>query len=172
MPGRIPSILVDFNAFLKNESFAGVVNKLTLPKIVTKGIDFDGAGIAGTMKRDVGKLEAMESEVTISDYSSKFFNLIGSRESRDEQFVVKGALDVGGQIKSVVVRIAGYWREVDFNEWAAGGVESTTKFVINVEFFELEVDNKRIVTIDKLNNDWIGPDGKNRNSDIKKALGQ
>ncbi|MCC3798268.1 phage major tail tube protein [Vibrio parahaemolyticus] len=172
MSARIPSVLVDFNAFLKNESFAGLANKLTLPKIVTKTIDFDGAGIGGTMKRDVGKLEAMESEVTISNYSDKVLGLVGSRSSRDEQFVVKGALDIGGQIKSVVVRQQGYWRELEFNPWDAGGVEATNKFVIDVEFFELEVDGKRIFTIDKLNNDFIGPDGKNRNDEIKKALGQ
>ncbi|EOS8341157.1 phage major tail tube protein [Vibrio parahaemolyticus] len=172
MAGRIPSVLVDFNAFLKNDSFAGVANKLTIPKIVTKTIDFDGAGIGGTMKRDVGKLEAMESEITISDYSSTVLGLIGSRDSRDEQIVVKGALDVGGQIKTIIVRLSGFWRDVEFNEWAAGGVEATTKFIIDVEFFELEVDGKRVFTIDKLNNDFIGPDGKNRNADIKKALGQ
>ncbi|HGY9586741.1 TPA: phage major tail tube protein [Vibrio harveyi] len=171
MAGRIPSVLVDFNAFLKNESFAGQANKMTIPKIVTKTIDFDGAGIGGTMKRDVGKLEAMESEVTISDYPEKVFDLIGSRESRDEQFVVKGALDVGGQIKSVVVRQSGFWRETEFNEWAAGGVEATTKFVIDVEFFELEVDGKEVLHIDKLNN-VFRVNGKDRNKEIRQALGQ
>jgi hypothetical protein len=171
MAGRIPSVLVDFNAFLSNESYAGTANKLTIPKVVTKTIDFDGAGIGGTMKRDVGKLEAMESEITVSDYPEKVFDLIGSRESRDEQFVVKGALDVGGQIKQVVVRQAGFWREVEFNGWDAGGVEATTKFVIDVEFFELEVDSKEVLHIDKRNN-VFRVNGKDRNKEIRQALGQ
>lgn len=171
MAGRIPSVLVDFNAFLKNESFAGVANKLTIPKVVTKTIDFEGAGIGGTMKRDVGKLEAMESEVTFSDYTEKAFDLIGSRESRDEQFVVKGALDVAGKIKSVVVRQSGFWREIEFNGWDAGGVEATTKFVIDVEFFELEIDSKEVIHIDKLNN-VFRVNGKDRNKEIRQALGQ
>lgn len=171
MAGRIPSVLVDFNAFLKNESFAGVANKLTIPKIVTKTIDFEGAGIGGTMKRDVGKLEAMESEVTFSDYTEKALDLIGSRESRDEQFVVKGALDVADKIKSVVVRQSGFWRETEFNGWDAGGVEATTKFVIDVEFFELEIDGKEVIHIDKINN-VFRVNGKDRNKEIRQALGQ
>ncbi|NAX31988.1 hypothetical protein CAG63_18245 [Vibrio sp. V37_P2S8PM304] len=171
MAGRIPSVLLDFNAFLRNESYAGTANKLTLPKVVTKTIDFDGAGIGGTMKRDVGKLEAMESEVTISDYPERVFDLVGSRDSREEQFVVKGALDVGGQVRQVVVRQSGFWREVEFNEWAAGGVEATTKFVIDIEFFELEVDGKERLHIDKINN-VFRVNGKDRNKEIRHALGQ
>lgn len=172
MSGRIPSVLVDFNAFLKNDSFAGVANKVTLPKVATKSIEFDGAGIAGTMKRDVGKLEAMESEITISDYRAAVLDLIGSRESRDEMLVVKGALDINGDVKPLVVRMSGFWREVEFNEFAAGGVEATTKFSIDIEFFEMELEGKVLLSIDKLNNDFIGPNGKNRNEEIKKALGQ
>ncbi|TBM39802.1 phage major tail tube protein [Vibrio cholerae] len=168
---RIPSVLVDFNVFLNGTSFAGVANKVTLPKIVTKTIDFDGAGIGGTMKRDIGKLEAMESEMTVSDYSDRLFELIGSRQSKDEIVTLKGALDVGGVIKHLVVRQSGFWREVEFNEFAAGGVEATTKYVLDVEFFELVVDGKELLYIDKLNN-IFRVKGKDRNKEIRQALGQ
>lgn len=172
MAGRIPSVLADFNAFFKNESYAGLANKVTLPKIAVKTIDFDGAGIGGTMKRDVGKLEAMESEITISDYASKVLDNIGSRESRDEQIVFRGALDQNGQIKTCIVRMSGFWREVEFNEWAAGGVEATTKFVIDIEFIEIELDGAILFKVDKLNNEFVGPNGKDRNKEIRQALGQ
>lgn len=167
----IPSVLVDFNTFLNSTSFAGVANKVTLPKVVTKTIDFDGAGIGGTIKRDIGKLEAMESEVTVSDYSDKLFELIGSRQSKDEILTIKGALDVGGVIKHLVVRQSGFWREVELNEFAAGGVEASSKFVIDVEFFELIVDSKELLYIDKLNN-IFRVKGKDRNKEIRQALGQ
>ncbi|MFD2954775.1 phage major tail tube protein, partial [Klebsiella pneumoniae] len=44
---KLPSVLLDINAFFKDESFAGVCNTVTLPKIVTKTTDFVLAGVAG-----------------------------------------------------------------------------------------------------------------------------
>lgn len=172
MAGRTPSVLADFNAFFKNDSYAGLANKVTLPKVVVKTLDFDGAGIAGTMKRSIGKLEAMESEITISDYADKVMDLIGDRDSENEQIVLRGALDQNGDVKTCIVRMAGFWREMEFNEWAGGGGEATTKFVVDVNFIEIELDGKVLLHIDKLNNVFKGPNGKDRNKAIRQALGQ
>ena len=167
----IPSVLVDFNAFLKNTSYAGKANKITLPKVVMKTLDFDGAGIGGTVKRSVGKLEAMEMEATISDYSKDVMGMVGSRSSRNEVVTFRGALDRDGEIKTVIVRASGFWRELEFNEWVPGS-EATNKVVIDVEYFELEIDGKLMLKIDKLRNNFTGADGKDRNEEIRNALGQ
>ncbi|UTZ44633.1 phage major tail tube protein [Vibrio campbellii] len=81
--------------------------------MVVKTTDMVLAGYAGDIERDLGKLEKLESEVTISEYNPKVIDLVGDRESRDEQFVIRGALDVDGQIKSVVVRQQGFWKSFE-----------------------------------------------------------
>lgn len=167
---KLPSILVDVNAFFKDESFAGLCNTMSIPKILTKTIDQTLSGVAGDIERDVGKLEKLESEVTISDYSEKVLDLIGSRESRDEVFTVRGALDVNGQIKTVVVRQQGFWKGVEFNEFKPES-EATSKFSIAVEMFEMEVDGRELIHIDKLNNRFR-VNGKDRNKEIREALAQ
>lgn len=167
---QLPTILVDVNAFFKDESFAGRCNTVTLPKVVTKTIDQTLAGVAGDIERDVGKLEKLECEVTISDYATKVIDLVGNRESRDEVFAVRGAIDVGGTIKTVVVRQQGFWKSLELNEFKPES-EATTKFAIAVEMFELEIDGKEVIYIDKLNN-VFRVNGKDRNEAIREALAQ
>ena len=166
----LPSILVDINAFIKDTSFVGVCNALTLPKVVTKTVDQVLAGSAGDVERDLGKLEKLESEVTISDYNDAVIGLVGDRASRDEVFSVRGALDVGSSIKTVIVRMQGLWKSVEFNEFKPEA-EATTKFAIAVEMFEIEIDGKEVIHIDKLNN-VFRVNGVDRNQSIREALAQ
>ncbi|EIU5460386.1 TPA: phage major tail tube protein [Pseudomonas aeruginosa] len=170
MGARLPSVLVDMNAFFQDQSFAGLCNALTLPKIVTKTMDAMMSGTAGEVERDLGRLEKMEAEVTISDYPDKVTDLIGSRASRDEVFTIRGAIDRDGVIKTVIVKMQGFWKSLEFNEWKPES-EATEKFGIAVEFFSFEVDGKERIYVDKLNN-IFRVNGKDRNKEIRQALGQ
>ena len=168
---RLPSVIVDTNAFFKDESFAGVCNTLTLPKVVVKTTDMVLAGYAGDIERDLGKLEKLESEVTVSEYNSKVIDLVGNRESRDEQFIVRGALDVDGAIKSVVVRQQGFWKSYEHGGDFKAEEEAALKFAIALEVYGLEIEGKEVVFIDKPNN-IFRVNGKDRNQAIREALAQ
>ncbi|MCF1458083.1 MAG: phage major tail tube protein [Shewanella sp.] len=167
---KLPTVLVDMNVFLKDESYAGLCNTATLPKIVTKTIDQVLAGVAGDIERDVGKLEKLESELTISDYAAKVIDLVGDRASRDEVITLRGALDTDGAIKTVIVRLQGFWKSLELNEWKPES-EATTKFAVAVTMFELEIDGKEVIHIDKLNN-VFRINGRDRNDAIRQALAQ
>jgi P2 family phage contractile tail tube protein len=170
MGAKLPSILVDMNAFFQDESFAGLCNTVALPKVVVKTMDAVMAGVAGDIERDLGRLEKLEAEVTISDYPEKVTDLVGSRESRDEVFTIRGALDRDGAVKTVIVRMQGFWKSTEFNEWAPEK-EATMKFGVAVEFFHFEVDGKERIYIDKMNN-IFRINGKDRNKEIRQALAQ
>lgn len=167
---KLPTTINDVNAFIKDTDFAGQANTATLPKIVTKTVDMVLAGVAGDVERDLGKLEKLESDVTISDYSPLVLDLVGSRASRDETLTLRGALDVGERISTLVVKMQGYWKGVEFNEFKPE-TEATTKFSIAVEVYTLELDGKEIIHIDKMNN-IFRINGKDRNKEIREALAQ
>jgi P2 family phage contractile tail tube protein len=166
----LPSIVRDINCFIKNKSFVGIANVATLPKIVTKTTDMVLAGFAGDVERDIGKLEKLESSITISQYSSEVLGLIGDRASRDETLVLRGAIDTGDDISTLVVSMQGLWKEVEFGEFKPE-TEVTTKFAICVEVFTLELDSKEIIHIDKENN-IFRVNGIDRNTKIREALAQ
>lgn len=170
MGAKLPSVLIDINCFFKDESYAGLANACTLPKVVVKTMDMVLSGSAGDVERDLGRLEKLESEVTISDYADKVTGYVGSRTSRDEVFTLRGAVDVAGTVKTVVVKMQGFWKSIDFNEWAPEK-ESTMKFAIAVDLFSFEVDGKELIYIDKLNNEFR-VNGEDRNKEIRAALAQ
>lgn len=167
---KLPTIVTDINCFIKETSFAGIANKATLPKVVSKTVDMVLAGVAGDIERDIGKLEKLESDITISDYSSMVLDLIGSRSSREETLTLRGALDVGDKISTLVVKMQGYWKGVEFNELEPEK-EATTKFSIAVQVYTFELDGKEIIHIDKMNN-VFRVNGKDRNKEIRQALAQ
>lgn len=167
---RLPTIINDINAFIKDTEFAGLANVATLPKIVTKTTDMVLAGVAGDIERDLGKLEKLESDVTISDYSPLVIDLIGSRSSREETLTLRGALDVGDKISTLVIKMQGFWKSLEFNEFKPE-TEATTKFAIAVEVYTLELDGKEIIHIDKMNN-IFRVNGNDRNKEIREALAQ
>lgn len=167
---KLPTIVNDINCFIQETSFAGLANKATLPKVVTKTVDMVLAGVAGDIERDIGKLEKLESDITISDYSPMVLGLIGSRASREETLTLRGALDVGDKISTLVVNMQGYWKSVEFNELEPEK-EATTKFSIAVEVYTFELDGKEIIHIDKMNN-IFRINGVDRNKETRTALAQ
>lgn len=167
---KLPSILQDMNTFFRDQSYAGQCNTLTLPPIAVKTATFVLAGVGGDMEVNLNKLAAMVSEVTISNYSSRIIDLLGSKESREEVMTFRGAMDDDGTLRTVVVRQQGFWKELNFNEWKPEE-EATNKFSIAVEMFELEVDGQEIIHIDKMNN-IFRVNGVDRNEQIRTALAQ
>lgn len=166
----LPSVIRDMNTFIKETSFIGVVNEATLPKIVTKTADMVLSGFAGDIERDLGKLEKLESNITVSQYSSIALGLVGDRASRDETLVIRGAIDIGDSISKLAVKMQGLWKEVDFGSFKP---EETVglKFAIAVEVYTLEIDDQEIIHIDKENN-IFRVNGKDRNEKIREALAQ
>ena len=167
---KLPSILVDINSFFRDESFAGTCNTVTLPKVVTKTMDLVMSGVGGDIERSLSRLEKLECEVTISDYSARITDLLGSRDSREEVFVLRGGLDRDDGMKTVIIRMQGFWKSTEFSDWAPEQ-EATMKFAIAVELFHFEVDGREVIYIDKLNN-IFRVNGKDRNKEIRAALAQ
>ncbi|KEQ11225.1 hypothetical protein GZ77_26570 [Endozoicomonas montiporae] len=171
MSARMPSILVDYNAFLRDDSYAGLCNEVNLPTVAVKTIDQSLAGVGGDIERSIGKLEKMEAVVTITDYASKVMDLIGDRDSRDEVIMLRGHMDTDSGEITCIVRMQGFWKSLEFGDGWKPEAEATTKFTIAVDMFELELDGKQVLFIDKFNNDFI-VNGKNRNQKLKASLAQ
>ena len=170
MAARLPSVLVDYNCYFRDESYAGLINKMTLPKIAVKMVEKAMSGVAGSVERSLGRLEAMTADITIDAFHPRVMEMPGSNDSRNELFIVKGALDQDGAIADLVIRFSGFWKSVDFGELAPEK-ETEVKSEIAVEHFEIEIDGRELVYVDKLTNTWR-MNGKDMTKDIRRALGQ
>ena len=168
---RLPSMLEDINAHFGDESFAGLCNTVSLPKIVVKTVDQVLSGVAGDVERSIGKLEKLECEVTISDYSSKIIGFVGDDSSRDEVFIVRGYVKTDAGEMAVAVKMQGLWKSIEHGGEFKPEEEASMKFAIAVEVYTLEIDGKEIIHIDKMLN-IFRINGIDRNEKKRAALAQ
>lgn len=167
---KLPHILTDMNAFLMDESFAGQINTMTMPKFVLKVAEKALSGSAGAIERSLGRLEKLESEVSIDAFHPKVIGLVGSNAGRDEVLVLRGALDVDGGHVPLTVRFSGLWKDLDMGEFKPEG-EITIKSTVAIEHFELEIDGREYIFIDKLTNVWR-MNGVDLTKEIRACIGQ
>lgn len=167
---KLPHILTDMNVFMMDESFAGQVNTMTMPKIAFKVVEKILSGAAGSIDRSLGKLEKMEIEVNIEAFNPRLIGLVGSNDAREEVVIVRGALDVDGTHKPLVVRFSGFWKDLDMGEFKPEG-ETAVKSMVSLEHFELELDGRELVYIDHLTN-VVRFNGEDRTAGIRACLGQ
>lgn len=167
---KLPHILTDMNVFLKDETFAGHMNKMTMPKFVLKVVEKALSGSAGAIERSLGRLEKLESEVSIEAFHPVVIGLVGSNASREETLILRGALDVDGGHVPLVVRFSGLWKDLDLGEFKPEG-EVEVKSNVAIEHFELEIDGKEFIYVDKLTNVWR-MNGVDLTKDIRACIGQ
>ncbi|MGL5589075.1 MAG: phage major tail tube protein [Aeromonas veronii] len=170
MAAKLPHILSDMNVFLMDETFAGQMNKMTMPEFVLKVVDKVTSGTAGTIERSLGRLEKLESEVRIEAYHARVTGLVGSNKGREETLILRGALDVDGGHVPLIVRFNGLWKSMALGEWAPES-EVDIKCKVAIEHFELEIDGKEFIYIDKLTNVWR-MNGVDLTKEIRACLGQ
>lgn len=167
---KLPHVLTDMNVFLKDESFAGQLNTMTMPKFVVKMVEKATSGTAGSIERSLGRLEKLETEISLEAFAPEIIGMVGSNASRDEVIILRGALDVDGGHVPLIVRLSGFWKDLDLGEFKPEG-ETTVKSNVAIEHFELEIGGNEVIYLDKLTNVWR-MNGVDRNSEIRACLGQ
>lgn len=167
---KLPHVLTDMNVFLKDESFAGQLNTMTMPKLVVKMVEKATSGTAGSIERSLGRLEKLETEISLEAFAPTIIGMVGSNASRDEVIILRGALDVDGGHVPLIVRLSGFWADMDMGEFKPEG-EVTVKSRVALEHFELEIDGREVIYLDKLTNIWR-MNGEDRNAQIRACLGQ
>lgn len=167
---KLPHVLTDLNVFIDGDTFAGQLNKMTMPKFILKTVEKLTSGTAGSIERSLGRLEKLESEITMEAYDQRLMALPGNPASRDEVVIVRGALDVGSEHAEVICRFSGLWKDLDLGEWSPEK-EVELKSMVAIEHFELEIDGREYVYVDKLTNVWrMG--GVDLTKQIRACLGQ
>lgn len=167
---KMPHVLTDLCVYLKGDSFAGQLNKMTLPDIVMKTVEKAMSGTAGSVERSLGRLEKLESEVSIEAFDQRLFALVGNNSARDEIVTVKGALDVDGSWVNITVNFGGLWKSLNLGE-INPEKEIELKSNVALEHFEVIVDGVEFVFINKMTN-VVRMGGVDITAQIRACIGQ
>ncbi len=155
----LPTTLSDFQVFFLDESWGGVLNKLTPPDIELKTETFTGSATGGEKAKVLPILKELKPKLNFSDMNAKVFALIGNPEGKDEPLILRGSMDRDGVAFGVKITMQGDWFKASNGEMATGGQEANTEIEGSLDLYSIEIDGKQSLYVDIVNRVYK-PDGE------------
>jgi P2 family phage contractile tail tube protein len=135
--------------YVDGRGYAGRVEEITLPKLTIKTEEFLGAGMSAPVEIDMG-MEKLEMELTFAEYDSELLKLFGLTNGSDVAFTIRGALQSGGDIESVIINVRGFFKELDCDTWKPAE-KATLKCSIACSYYKLAINGIELIEIDPIN---------------------
>lgn len=158
-----------FSLFVDGRGYAGQVESLTPPKLVSKVEEFRAGGMPAPVSISMG-MEKLEASFQLLSFDADLLSLFGIRAGNATRFIVREALEsFDGTVKTVVHTIGGRVRELDQGERTAGGKTNVT-VMVDVVYYKLEHGSRTVQEIDLENSVHI-VDGVDVLRDMRTALG-
>lgn len=152
----IPGVINNFNLYYKGTALVGLTGEITLPDFEGTTETLSGPGILGEIEEVViGAFGSMELEIPFRILDEDAFSLMSPTETLDltlrasEQYTVKstGGIDTKGM--RFVVR--GRQKKLTGGTIKQGGAMDAS-VTVEVAYIMIELDGKKRVELDKLNN--------------------
>lgn len=146
----IADVLRNINLFVDGHGYAGRVMELTLPKLNIKVEEYRAGGMDAAVEIDQG-MEKMECDFSLDSVDIEVLKRWGLAPGNAVPMTFRGAVESqDGTVKSVIARIRGQIKSIDFGAWKAGE-KSTLKAMAAVYRYTLEIDGETIHDIDPEN---------------------
>lgn len=153
-----PTTLSDFQVFFLDESWGGVLNKLTLPDIELKTESFTASATGGEKDKVLPIMKALKPKLNFSDINAKILALVGNPTGKDEPLILRGSMDRDGVPVGVKITMQGDWFKASHGELASGGQEANTELEGSLDLYSIEIDGKASLYVDLINRVYK-PDG-------------
>lgn len=165
----LPQKLKNFNLYNDGESYLGVIEEFTQPKIAIAMEEWRGGGMLGPIMIDNG-LEAMTAEWTNGGMVRQTLRQFGISRVDGVLLRLVGAYqaDDGSGVDQVEIVMRGRHQEIDMGN-AAAGKETQHKQKFPLAYYKLSINGRVEVEIDLLNSVFI-VDGVDRYAEIRRAL--
>lgn len=137
----------NLNLFVDGRGFAGQIEEINLPKLVMKGEEFRGGGMAAPIELDMG-MEMMACDFTLIQYSADVLALFGLAAGNSVPLVVREALEsFDGTVTPVVHTMRGRIKEVDPGT-SKSGDKASLKFMVSLTYYKLQHGSRVVQEID------------------------
>lgn len=146
----VPRVLRNFNLYLKNTSWAGKCEDVTLPKIAMKKEEYRAGGMDIPDVCDQG-LEAMECSMNLLEYDEGIMQEFGVLSAMDQANVkLRGAISTNdGTTHPVKIDLTGQWLNVEMGTWKSGE-NAKLALTMHVSRYKLEINSLPIYEIDPM----------------------
>ena len=165
-----PSVVNQFNAYNSGNRIIGQTGEVTLPEINSKTTTVSGAGILGDIEEPViGQIGSLKITIPFVTIAKDYFALCDQLNAVD--LTLRGAIQCmdteTAQAKIQQMRIVVRGKMASFTPGKVKGAEQMGSSVtLELLYFMVELDNEKMVEVDKLNNVFI-VDGKDMLAPIR-----
>lgn len=144
----IPKKLKDMNLFGNGDSYQGVIESFTQPKLTRKMEEWRGGGMDAPIDIDLG-MEKLTCEWAIGGIVPAIFDNFGTAELSRELLRLEGFYerDDTGETSAVTIVLRGRHSEIDMGE-AKPGENTSHKITSSLTYYKLTVDGKNVLEID------------------------
>lgn len=150
----LPEKMTDFNVYDANSKLVGITDEITLPNLETMTETISGAGIAGEFDSPtIGHFGALTLELPFRTLTDKNFSLF---DERARIIYLRGSVqhyDASEGIRKntpVKVTVKGTPKGLDLGKFGKGKAMES-KNTIEVMYIKVEIDNKEVLELDKIN---------------------
>ena len=147
----LPRTLKNFNVFVDGDSWVGVAESVTLPKITKKTDSHRGAGMIGEIDLVLG-YEKLECEVSYVGFDAKIYSQLAKCGVADLpiRFVAAYEQQDTCTTQGVEVYMRGTATELDAGD-SKLGEKGETKMKYALTYYRLEKDGQLMVELDMVN---------------------
>lgn len=168
----LPRKLKNMMIFNDGNSYQGIAEEITLPKLTRKFEAYRGAGMGGAVNVDLGLEDgALDAEITLGGIDPQVFRqwAITKADGIPLRFMGSYQRDDTGEISAVEIVMRGRFAEFDFGNYKYGDNTQTKLSVKNV-YYKLTMDGEVLIEIDNLNMvEVVG--GDDRQAEHRRAIG-
>ena len=164
----LPQILRTMNLYVDGQGYAGSVEEIVLPKLTIKTEEYRAGGLDAPIEVDMG-MEKLEAEFTLQNYDPTLLRHWGLSSGNRVNITLRGAMDEGDHVASVMVNLHGSWKALEMGTWKAGE-KSALKVQLAATFYQLTVDGTVVIQIDVPNMIRL-VQGQDLLSDVRAAIG-
>ncbi|MGP6378187.1 phage major tail tube protein [Yersinia bercovieri] len=149
----LPRKLKFLNVFNDGNSYQGVVESITLPKLSRKFEEFRGGGMNGSAKVDLGLADgALDVDWTLGGIESEIYKQWGVTKVDGVLLRFAGSYqrDDTGETHAVEIVMRGRHEEIDGGD-SKQGDNTTTKISTKNTYYKLTWDGEVLIEIDIVN---------------------
>jgi len=166
----LPATLKNFNLYNDGASLMGIVEEVTLPKLVRKMEEFQGAGMPMPVDIDISN-EKIELDWSCVGFVFDVVKQYGQAKANGGLLRFAGAYqrEDTGDVHAVEIVVRGRHKEIDFGN-AKVGEKSATKIKTACSYYKLIVDGVELIEIDAMAMIYT-VNGTDMLADQRKAVG-
>jgi len=166
----LPKVLKNMNLFNDANSYLGIVQELTPPKISHKMEDYRAGGMLGPIKIDMG-LEGLECDWSLGGHDIQTIRQMGALQHDAVLLRFMGAYqsDDDGSVAAVEIVMRGRHQELD-RGGAKPGDKTDFKVKTVLSYYEEFVNGQQLLQIDMARAIYV-VGGVDRYAEIRQALG-